>query len=179
MVIEEPSFLAPTTTPSIAASFSELICPLSAMPGEFAALLRRGANKNEAIASIPTTARSAAFFMRTSSDSVWLPGTSESTLRLKLKYTQGTPQNNRSGRQVVGKVAQYRAADGRPNHDLRQWSTDESHFRRAVPYNVRGRNLARFSSVLTLDARQIYGQRRSSRGDLDRPVRIQILRAHA
>src|SRR5437879_5913227 len=116
MVIEEPSFLAPTTTPSIAPSFSELICPLSAKPGEFAALLRRGANKNEAIASIPATARSAAFFMRTSSDSARLSGTSESTLRLKLKYTQGTPQNNASRASIlfVAQVAARASCAARP-----------------------------------------------------------------
>jgi hypothetical protein len=58
MVIVEPSFLAPTTTPPIAPSLSELTCPLSATPEEFAPLVNRGAKTNEMTATsvMPTIA---------------------------------------------------------------------------------------------------------------------------
>jgi hypothetical protein len=72
IVIVDPSFLAPTTTPSIPDSFSELTWPLRATADEPAALVRRVANKNVPITTIVMAAKSAVFDMNLTS--IWLSG---------------------------------------------------------------------------------------------------------
>jgi hypothetical protein len=63
MLTVEPSFLAPTTTPSIADSFSELTWPVRATADEAAALVGQVANKNVPSTTIAMAAKSALFDM--------------------------------------------------------------------------------------------------------------------